>query len=286
MSVKKLSFYLTDADVRLKSDHLPLKKFLQQNTPNNKVNNWAMELEAFNIRFEHVSGKANILADTLSHLVDIDPDARLDPENAGWEFRYYVFESLPKLSGEGIIQICEILSGENVIRPDPDIQQPFTQQLRSPLTLDQLHALQAQDDKCTRLTQMLEHGKLDPVPYSVQEGILYHCVLEGGQSFHAIYIPKTPESLIQSILKAAHDESGHNGFPRTYSAIRRLYYWKGIKEDVLQHCRNCYTCQLHRTAAVKFEAKHFKPSLKPMDFIAMDLIGEFHPPSNLNGPVT
>ena len=50
---------------------------------NNKVNNWAMELEAFNIRFEHVSGKANMLADTLSHLVDIDPDARLDPENAG-----------------------------------------------------------------------------------------------------------------------------------------------------------------------------------------------------------
>ena len=127
---------------------------------------------------------------------------------------------------------------------------------------------------------MLEHGKLDPVAYSVQEGILYHHVIEGGQSFQAIYIPKTPESLIQSILKAAHDESGHNGFPRTYSAIRRLYYWKGIKEDILQHCRNCYTCQLHRTAAVKFEAKHFKPSLKPMDFIAMDLIGEFHPPSS------
>ena len=93
-------------------------------------------------------------------------------------------------------------------------------------------------------------------------------------------MPKMPESLIQSILQTAHDESGHNGFPRTYSAIQRLYYWKGIKEDVLQHCRNCYTCQLHKTAAVKFEAKHFKPSLKPMDFIAMDLIGEFHPPSS------
>ena len=127
---------------------------------------------------------------------------------------------------------------------------------------------------------MLENGKLDPVAYSIQEGILYHCVIEGGQSFQVIYIPKTPESLIQSILKAAHDESGHNGFSRTYSAIRRLYYWKGIKEDILQHCRNCYTCQLHRTAAVKFEAKNFKPSLKPMDFIAMDLITEFHPPSS------
>ena len=93
-------------------------------------------------------------------------------------------------------------------------------------------------------------------------------------------MPKTPESLIQAILQTAHDESGDNGFPRTYSAIQRLYYWKGIREDALQHCRNCYTCQLHKTAAVKFEAKHFKPSLKPMDFIAMDLIGEFHLPSS------
>ena len=82
MSVKKLAFYLTDADVLLKSDHLPLKKFLQKNTLNNKVNNWATELEAFNIRFEHVSGKANILADMLSRLIDLDPDARLNPENA------------------------------------------------------------------------------------------------------------------------------------------------------------------------------------------------------------
>ena len=39
MSVKKLSFYLTDATVLLKSDHLPLKKFLQKNTLNDKVNN-------------------------------------------------------------------------------------------------------------------------------------------------------------------------------------------------------------------------------------------------------
>ena len=112
----------------------------------------------------------------------------------------------------------------------------------------------------------------------MKDGVLYRRVTEGGQSFQAIYIPKTPPSLIQSILKAAHDYSGHNGFPSTYSAIRRLYYWKGINEDVRQHCTNCYTCQLHRTAAVKFEAKHFTPSMKPMDFIAMDLIGEFHPP--------
>ena len=40
MSVKKLSFYLYSAQIMLRSDHLPLKKFLEKNTMNAKVNNW------------------------------------------------------------------------------------------------------------------------------------------------------------------------------------------------------------------------------------------------------
>ena len=43
MSVKKLSFYLDDADNALRCNHLPLKRFLEKNTLNSKVNNWAME---------------------------------------------------------------------------------------------------------------------------------------------------------------------------------------------------------------------------------------------------
>ena len=74
MSVKKLSFYLTYAQILLRSDHKPLAKFLLKNTLNSKVNNWAMELEAFNIQFDYIKGSNNILADTLSHLVTIDPD--------------------------------------------------------------------------------------------------------------------------------------------------------------------------------------------------------------------
>ena len=47
LSVKKLAFYITDADITLRSDHLPLKRFLLKNTLNDKVNNWAVELEMY-----------------------------------------------------------------------------------------------------------------------------------------------------------------------------------------------------------------------------------------------
>ena len=46
MSVKKLSFYLDSARITVCSDHLPLKRFLEKNTLNTKVNNWAVELES------------------------------------------------------------------------------------------------------------------------------------------------------------------------------------------------------------------------------------------------
>ena len=118
MSVKKLSFYLIQADVLLESDHLPLKSFLHKNTLNSKVNNWAMELESFNIQFEHIKGQNNILADTLSCLVDIDPDTQLTPEENGYEFGSVVFEELPDIH---TFEINEVIAGDKEIKNDQDL---------------------------------------------------------------------------------------------------------------------------------------------------------------------
>ena len=56
MSIKKLAYYLEDLDLTLRSDHLPLKKFLAKNTLNSKVNNWAIEISPFCIDFEYIKG--------------------------------------------------------------------------------------------------------------------------------------------------------------------------------------------------------------------------------------
>ena len=71
MSIKKFTFYLTGHEITLRSDHLLLKKFLRKITLNNMVNNWSTEIESFNINFVHISGKANVLADTLSRLIKL-----------------------------------------------------------------------------------------------------------------------------------------------------------------------------------------------------------------------
>ena len=80
MTIKKLTYYLEDADVTLRSDHLPLKKFLAKNTLNSKVNNWAIEISPFRITFEYIKGIKNTLADTMSRLIEIDSQVQQEPD--------------------------------------------------------------------------------------------------------------------------------------------------------------------------------------------------------------
>ena len=84
MSTKKLAYYLEDANITLRSDHLPLKKFLAKNTLNSKVNNWAIEIAPFCITFEYIKGIKNTLADTMSQMIDIDHQVLPEPEPEGY----------------------------------------------------------------------------------------------------------------------------------------------------------------------------------------------------------
>ena len=86
--------------------------------------------------------------------------------------------------------------------------------------------------------------------------------------------------LVLQVLHAAHDNLGHNGFARTYAALKRVFYWKGMKENIRDHCKMCATCTLHRAENIKFKRKVFHSSLLPVGFICMDLICEFHPPTS------
>ena len=274
MSVKKLSFYLTDAQILLRSDHKPLEKFLLKNTLNSKVNNWAMELEAFNIQFDYIKGSNNILVDTLSHLIAIDPDTPTTPEEPGYEFGYAIFEEFPKVQTK-TYEVNEVIVGteKEIIKNYPELQNSL-QCIENLIAPQRLRKLQ-QDTNIEILKCKLQNNRLDKEYYSLDENeLLMRKVIDGGHEFRALYLPSV---LIFQVLQTAHDDLGHNGFPRTYAALKRVFFWKGMKEDIRKHCKTCATCQLHKLENMKFERKIFKPSLQPMDFICMDLIGKFHP---------
>ena len=96
IAVRKLDHYIQDAEVTVRSDHLPLKTFLHKNTLNTKVNNWAIDITSRcrKIQFEYIKGIKNTLADTMSRLIKITPEISADPEPPGQEFGYDIFSQL------------------------------------------------------------------------------------------------------------------------------------------------------------------------------------------------
>ena len=75
--------------------------------------------------------------------------------------------------------------------------------------------------------------------YFIKKGVLYRSVVDNGHKFEAAVVP---EDVIGMALHLGHNQSGHNGYQRTYAAIKCVYYWKGVRKHVLVHCKNCPTC--------------------------------------------
>ena len=205
MSIKKLAYYLEDAEITLRSNHLPLKRFLQQNTLNSKVNNWAVEISPFKITFEYIKWIKNTLADTMRRLISIDPDVQLTAEPEGFEYGYYAFDNIDPIETQAEInEISARRENKDPIKiPDENIVLPIGN--------NKLIELQQGDKFCKNIINMLKGGKLhNKNPYYIEENILKRYVEDNKQKFEVVMLP---QALIEPVLQLAHEGLGHNGIP-------------------------------------------------------------------------
>ena len=72
-------------------------------------------------------------------------------------------------------------------------------------------------------------------PYYLEEELLIRYVEDNKKRFEVIVIPR---DLSKVVLKLAHDDLGHNGSARTYMVVRRNYYWKGLRPDVVRYVKD------------------------------------------------
>ena len=277
VSVKKLDHYIQDAEVTLRSDHLPLKSFLQKNTLNTKVNNWAIDITSRcrNIQFEYIKGIKNTLADTMSRLIEITPEIEQEPEPPGQEFGYDIFETLEPI--ETTTHYINELKEEIQIKHEaiPDDLLPIVD-----LTESQLEDIQMKDKFIKNIVNRLV-AKQQPEgkPYYLEGKLLKKYIYDNKQRFEVTVVSPNCAPLL---LNLAHDQLGHNGTARTYMLLKRTYYWKGMKTDISNYVKQCKLCQKQNILPVKYVTGHFSAPMAPMEFISMDLIGDFTPSSKGN----
>lgn len=90
-----------------------------------------------------------------------------------------------------------------------------------------------------------------------------------------VCIPKAGEYRL-NIMNNLHDIpiAGHPGFQKTYMAVKRHYYWPGMKKDVKEYVERCLKCQVSKSEQVKspgFLQPLSVPNLK-FESVSMDFI--------------
>ena len=228
------------------------------------MNNWIVELEQFNLKLEWIQGPKNTLVDSLSRLIEVVPEAKLEEKPEGQEFGCYCFEELTLAHMEYVEEIGEIKIEES----------EKVTEIKIPLKTHELQEMQKQDANCRDIANKLRQKQHMNNGYVRENGIIYQIGMEYNKTFKSILVPQV---LRDALLTLAHQHSRHNGIPRTYNVLRREYYWPGMQNDVFKHCKACYECRLQNQGQPDDEFKHFTAPELPMEMICMDLVGPISP---------
>jgi len=85
-----------------------------------------------------------------------------------------------------------------------------------------------------------------------------------------VFVPKAG---VQQVLRRHHDEAGHPGGRAVMDEIADLYYWSGMRRDVMEWCSSCKTCQqVNPKATAEVSTELTTQPRKPFKVVTLDLV--------------
>ena len=110
------------------------------------------------------------MADTLSRLIEMDENIKLQPVEERKEFGYFPFKELPPVTTKVIEEVTECEIGNiNIQQPDP-VQ--VDNDISLPLKDEKLVKLQESDPHTKQLRKQWENNNLDKNVYTMANNIL------------------------------------------------------------------------------------------------------------------
>lgn len=224
------------AETTVITDHQPLKWLFALKSPTGRLARWALFLQSYNLRVEYTPGKQNVIADTLSR---------------------------PPCASDICYESCEC----NAI--EVDIPTKGSAEYRDAQLNDEdlnkiMTSFETNDENVFRHTNR---------GYIMVDGILYrYCSEQDSENGQLV----VPVSLRKDILYKYHNDaiSGHYGIDKTRAKITPLFYWPGIRTDIMNYVKSCDECK-------KYKPSNMKPagllqtisSNQRFEIIAVDLFG-------------
>ena len=244
--IKKWRPYLEDAQILLKSGAKSLEKFLEGRTNNLKLDRWSLESQGRRIQCVHIPGTQNKAADCLSRLPFVTRKRNDNP-----------------LHDNDKTEISHISSMDN----DMTIECRLCE-----VDMTDTKALQEEDKHCIRIKNLMKdpNSKFpDRNRYCFENELLCYKTLDMGKEYKVVVVPK---SLVPTILKEMHDRFGHFGIGKTYSLIKRYYFWPKMIKNISQHVESCSLCRREKLTVDKYQLQTTEIPDQPFAKVGIDLI--------------
>jgi hypothetical protein len=242
--------YLMGAHCNIYTDHKSLKYIFTQADLNMRQRRWLELIKDYDLEVHYHPGKANVVADALSHKAQCNCLTIDSPVAA-------LYDELSKLN-------MEVVSPGTLdhITIEPTLQ-------------DQIVIAQLNDKGVQIIKEML-----------TQKVEKYKCFRQDSKGIlwfeDRLVVPKD-QKLRKKIFDEAHLSkfSMHPGSNKMYHDLRSLYWWTRMKREIAKYVSECDTCQ-------RIKASHLKAAaaLQPLpipswkwDDISMDFIVGLPPTS-------
>ena len=225
-AVTKLNYILYGAHFTIKTDHQPLIYLLNAPSNNKKIQNWMLQLSAYNCRIEHIKGTDNAMADMLSRAPEASQQKQ-DREDHSRKETAEVTSDVP----DQTYNIGTLDSGKFVPKQYAHYQ-PQKQPEEIP-RIDEGIDIVEEQKKDPQINKILEELKTTkgkaPNRYIRHEDAVYYLSHPHGDATLRLYVP---EQLRPNLIKAYHDENGHFGVDKCYHSLARSYFWPNMFRDL------------------------------------------------------
>ena len=114
--------------------------------------------------------------------------------------------------------------------------------------------------------------------YEIQDGILVHFyqprLKKKPKEYNFTIQTAIPRVQRQKLLRAYHDENGHQGIKRTHALIHGKYYWPRMYNDITMYVKSCDVCQrTKRNPDTKVPPLNPLPVTEVFSRMHVDIIG-------------
>lgn len=299
----KFREYLLGSEFVVYTDNNPLT-YLQTKSKLKAVEQrWAAELASFNFKIKYRPGKHNQNADALSRREWEETSTKVFADDASTQMIYTDRKAtlaaevatilaagtqttqLPEKVREPLVTAALFVASVRAEREIEDEQEQAT--CLPSIQKEQIAELQRRDQDIQRLCHYQALGRRPTKPERKQEaksalrlvsfwdkikekdGILYRAMgSDDGRINHLVLLPN---SLRSEVLKAAHNDFGHQGPDRTEQLVRQRCWWPGMHADIKQWIQECERCVIAKGPYLQVRTPMGSIiATKPLEVLAMD----------------